>query len=160
MTLQQWLEKEFYPVVDRNRLERGKKLYNSGKLVDLKDSEEGFFATVRGSGGKAYQIDAFLPVDDEGVPDIEEIVISCSCPDWAEFCKHTVCALMGYCLEQEALHSATATVFNETAREVKKTLKDDMETIYDLTPIPLLRESGRLEQMHRTVAKKLRNHTF
>lgn len=160
MSLQQWLEKEFFPVLDRSRLERGKKLYDSERMIELEGHGQGFFATVSGSRGKKYEIDAYLPVDESGEPDIETMSISCSCPDWVEFCKHGICAMIVYCSEQEGSIPAVFRTHGGT-EEVKKALSDEMETIMDLAPVPLLGgEAGKLRRMHRTVRMKLRDRTF
>ncbi|HEU5140288.1 MAG TPA: hypothetical protein VFT51_09950 [Bacillales bacterium] len=160
MTLQRWLEQEFFPVLDRHRLERGKKLYHNGKLEDLENHGQGFFATVKGSMGSSYEIDAYLPIDENGEPDIETMSISCSCPDWAEFCKHGICAMINFCKEQEG-NIPTVFQTHEGAEEVKKALSDEMETIMDLAPVPLLEgDGGKLRRMHRTVKMKIRDRTF
>ncbi|HET7579464.1 MAG TPA: hypothetical protein VFK33_09295 [Bacillales bacterium] len=158
MTPAEWLEKEFFPVIDRGRLERGKRLYRKGNPAIFRKNEDGFSAVVQGSRAKSYEVDAYLSLDKTGLPDIEEMSVVCSCPDWVEFCKHSVCAVIRYCEEQPSM--LPDSVEREEVEDVRKAITRDLEKITDLGPFFSFRGGGSVEEMHRIVQKKLRNHSY
>jgi uncharacterized Zn finger protein len=86
--------KEFFSIVDVNRLKRGKILYNQGSIVDFKRKENGFFAKIQGSRKLPYETKAVFSCDETGLPVIDSLYIDCTCPDWVEFCKHGICAMV------------------------------------------------------------------
>jgi uncharacterized Zn finger protein len=162
MTPEQWLE-DFFHIVDRNRLERGKALYRQGQLLDFqeKEKEDGFYAKVKGSRGKPYEVEAYFPIVEEGLPDIEEMFVECSCPDWVEFCKHSICAIIYFCNElnhEPPVFSVSQTQWDTGVNEIQTAMNEDMVSITMLEPLSFM--GGTLNEMHRVVKRKLRNHSF
>ncbi|HET7615426.1 MAG TPA: hypothetical protein VFK27_00620 [Bacillales bacterium] len=157
---EQWLE-QFFKIVDFGRRERGKQLYKKNKLLNFRKNPggDGFTAKVKGSGDKIYRIEAYYPQVDEGMPDIEEMKMNCTCPDWVEFCKHSVCAVM--CLAKNAngesvIWKDVSPEVDEAAEKISLAMKRDMETLRDLGEPPFLRGTGQFLEMHKIIRKKLR----
>lgn len=159
MTGEDWLQ-QFFRVVDRSRLERGRKLYSEEKLLSLRKTEEGFLAHVRGSRSKTYEVHAHFTTDEDGLPDIEELAIECSCPDWVEFCKHSICTMIHYCHHELDVKMEKPGRFSKYAEDVKKAMTRDMQQIADLGPPPFLSNDQTLLRMHGIVQKKLRDRVF
>lgn len=159
MTREKWLQ-QFFKIVDRNRLERGKRLYHDEKTVLFKKKNNGFFAIVQGSRSKTYEVDAHFTTDESGFPDIEELAIECSCPDWVEYCKHSICSVIHYCKDELILPEQQSKGLSKHAQEINDTIHRDMEQIADLGPLPFLQGDQTLMRMQRIVQKKLRERSF
>lgn len=99
--LQSWL-KTFFNRVDSGRLERGRDLYHSGALIDFKEHESAFVATIQGSRRTPYVVEGqFLSFDRHDRPDPQTIEVECSCPDWVDICKHSACAVIQLAVEMD-----------------------------------------------------------
>ncbi|HET7658495.1 MAG TPA: hypothetical protein VFK37_09400 [Bacillales bacterium] len=156
MSGEEWL-KAFFQVVDHNRLNRGKKLYRDDHLLKLKKQKDGFFAVVQGSGYYQYDIDARFETDEDGMPDLEKLSVDCSCKDWVEFCKHAICAMIGYCEEG---NSRSFVVFDEKKTDVEHILSRDMEQLMDLGSLPVLGKERSFDKMQSIVQKKIREQSL
>lgn len=154
MTKEDWLN-EFFGIVDRNRLSRGKKMYRDQHLKSLKEHHGGFYAVVRGSRAKNYEVHAQFPVDEKGIPELEGLTIECSCKDWVEFCKHSICAVISYC-EGEMTGSRKDLLDHETVTAVETLMTRNMDQLIDLGPLPVLGKERSFDKMQYIVQKKLR----
>src|SRR6266581_2644105 len=88
-----------------NRLPRGRTYVRNGSVVDLQIAKGEVAAMVAGS--QLYRVKVEIaPVaasrwkaicrEGDGLfPAPKEIKLSCSCPDWADMCKHVAAALYG-----------------------------------------------------------------
>lgn len=91
---QNWL-KELFSTVDSKRIMRGKDLYDDGSLIHFEEREGGFKAYIQGGRRNPYTVEGeFRLVDDIHLPDPHSIDVNCTCPDWIDICKHSVCAII------------------------------------------------------------------
>lgn len=86
--LREYDEKEFYNNSYYKYIERGAKYFRTGRVVDIKQSEdkEGLLFTVRGT--EYYYVRLNLKDNN--------LTFTCTCPIWnsAIHCKHVICVLM------------------------------------------------------------------
>lgn len=93
--IQQWLAELLGSLVDSGRRQRGISLYRANAIITFKETAQGFDAQV--SGSQPYPYDVHGRMDDmseNGGLDIDDLYVSCSCPDDVVVCKHAVCALL------------------------------------------------------------------
>lgn len=91
-----WLQ-DFFREPDTARLKRGRDLYDQGKVSRFEGDHDGFIAKVKGSGRRSYDVNCDIDAFDEnGLPDFEHFHVECTCPDWVDICKHSICAVIYY----------------------------------------------------------------
>jgi uncharacterized Zn finger protein len=100
-SIQSWLT-TFFNRVDSGRLKRGRELYHSGALQHFEERESTFLASIQGSRHSPYVVEGeFLSFDSNDRPDPQAIDLECSCPDWIDVCKHSVCAVIQLAVEMD-----------------------------------------------------------
>jgi uncharacterized Zn finger protein len=164
--VEDWLER-FISIVDVNRLKRGKLLYNQGRVVQYAKNNNGFAAKVQGSGKLPYNIDADFSYDENGLPGLDDLYVECSCPDWVEYCKHSICAVLFFSGELNRELSKTEAVNKNDLPNQERLRKLTMASEHDilsLAPAPFWKHvpdlSFALRKTHKTVRKKLKDHRY
>ena len=100
-------------MADPPRFRRGKSYVAEGAVTRLELSPGQLVATVVGSRDEPYQVVAAVGMVDRPAGPIEalrqqltrltpeggELMVSCTCPDWDDPCKHAVAALLAFSAE-------------------------------------------------------------
>lgn len=100
-------------MADPPRFRRGKLYVAEGAVTRLELSSGQLVATVVGSRDEPYQVVAAVGMVDRPAGPIEalrqqltrltpeggELMVSCTCPDWDDPCKHAVAALLAFSAE-------------------------------------------------------------
>ena len=100
-------------IADPPRFRRGKLYVSEGAVTRLELSSGQLIATVVGSRDEPYQVLAAVgtvprpPGSIESLrtqltrltPEGGELIVSCTCPDWDDPCKHAVAALLAFASE-------------------------------------------------------------
>lgn len=100
-------------MADPPRFRRGKLYVAEGAVTRLELSPGQLVATVVGSRDEPYQVVAAVGMVDRPAGPIEalrqqltrltpeggELMVSCTCPDWEDPCKHAVAALLAFSAE-------------------------------------------------------------
>lgn len=157
MNKEDWFD-DFFRIVDRNRLDRGRKLFQGGHLKQMNIHQYGFHAIVDGTQLSEYEIHSQFPINEHGMPDLEHLSIECSCKDWVEFCKHSICAMISYCEGRTSASSENHSfVYNKKKTEVEGVLNRNMDQLMDLGAPPVQGMERSFDQMQDMIRKKLRN---
>lgn len=165
MSVEKWLN-DFFRMVDDNRLQRGRKLYRAGKVTDfeINSDRNKFYAKVHGSRTKPYTVEGYFSGgSEEELPDLDDLFIECSCPDWVEFCKHSVSVMIRYAQERQQNPNAVQFVQrtepnpeNAQVKELKKAMSSEMVSLPTLGNPPFLDANRELKEIHGIVRDKLR----
>ena len=100
-------------MADPPRFRRGKLYVAEGAVTRLELSPGQLIATVVGSRDEPYQVVAAVgmvprppgPIESlrtqltRLTPEVGELMVSCTCPDWEDPCKHAVAALLAFAAE-------------------------------------------------------------
>lgn len=165
MSVDEWLN-DFFQIVDDNRLQKGRRLYHAGKVMEFGFDQDRnkFHAKVQGSRNKPYTVEGYFSgVSGDELPDLDDLFIECSCPDWVEFCKHAVSVMIHYGEERKQKPNAVQFVQsmqpepeNAQVRELKKSMSAEMVSITSLQSPPFFETSRELKDIHSIVRDKLR----
>lgn len=126
---QNWL-KEVFSTVDSKRLKRGTVLYDEGGLIHFEENERGFKASIQGSRRNPYTVEGVIQlIDDDQLPDPRTLDVDCTCPDWIDICKHSVCAIIHIAtkLDKRSLPPLQETSFSKTRQSRKQ--QDDLQEL-------------------------------
>jgi uncharacterized Zn finger protein len=77
-------------LVDHARLVRGKELADRGRVHDLEIQPGRVTGSVTGSRAAPYEVVVRLPESGGPPTSGRELRFDCTCPDWADPCKHAV----------------------------------------------------------------------
>ncbi|MCU1346468.1 MAG: hypothetical protein JWL70_2734 [Acidimicrobiia bacterium] len=77
-------------LVDHARLVRGKELADRGRVHDLDIQPGRVTGSVTGSRSQPYEVVVRLPESGGPPQSAQEMRFDCTCPDWADPCKHAV----------------------------------------------------------------------
>jgi uncharacterized Zn finger protein len=77
-------------LVDHARLVRGKELADRGRVHDLDVQPGRVTGSVTGSRAVPYEVVVRLPSSGGPPQSARELRFDCTCPDWADPCKHAV----------------------------------------------------------------------
>jgi uncharacterized Zn finger protein len=125
---QNWL-KEVFSTIDAKRLKRGTALYDEGSLIHFEENERGFKASVQGSRRNPYTVEGVLQLNDvdHQLPDPRKLDVDCTCPDWIDICKHSVCAIIHVAtkLDKWSLPQLQETTLSKTRQSRKQ--QDDFQ---------------------------------
>ncbi|WP_261134137.1 SWIM zinc finger domain-containing protein [Bacillus sp. Marseille-Q3570] len=136
--LQNWLN-QFTDQVDYQRFQRGMVLYNAQQIRDFQVFPNHFECVVEGAQGD-YEVDGYFQLVD-GIPLLPEYDVTCSCPDEAAICKHSVCATMYFILDElstgeeagdKSLPDARAKLIEEPLTELTARIDESQESILTL----------------------------
>lgn len=166
--VENWLER-FRSIVQVSRLRRGQLLYEQGRVLQYAKTNQGFTAKIQGSRRFPYEIDADFSSDENGLPDLDDFYIECSCPDWVEYCKHSICAVLFFSDEMSrelTRFEAESPIQNDKLKRdrlIKLTAMSEYD-IYSLPTAAFWKSEQdlplALRKMHKTVKKKLNNHRY
>ncbi|HET7627258.1 MAG TPA: hypothetical protein VFK44_02615 [Bacillales bacterium] len=155
-----WLD-DFCQIIDYDRMKRGKRLYESNHVqhFTMNSDRTGFSAAVRGSGDRIYHVQATFPQIDGEMPDIEQLRVQCDCPDWVEFCKHSICAIHFFSEYGHAPVSSPNKNFPEVEQakhRIQWAMRQPMVSLPELGAPPFLNERKSFDEMHRVLLRHLR----
>ncbi|MGP4079650.1 SWIM zinc finger family protein [Pseudalkalibacillus sp. R45] len=136
--LQNWLN-HFTDQVDYQRFQRGMVLYNDHQIRGFQVFPNHFECVVEGVQGD-YEVDGYFQLVD-GIPLLPDYEVTCSCPDDAAICKHSVGATMYFILDQlssneehgdQTLPDARAKLIEEPLMELAARVDESQESILTL----------------------------
>ncbi|WP_077614290.1 SWIM zinc finger family protein [Caenibacillus caldisaponilyticus] len=134
-----WL-KRFFSLADPARRRRGELLYTEGRVLDLKEKAFGFTADVKGS--ELYQVSAFFnsPAGAE-LPDLDDVLFTCTCPDGAVPCKHIVAAVLKWAVHADRVKAVTERLAGLHAERAPQGIKKLEEILRATDPVRFGEES-------------------